>query len=438
MRSITSHYSVGTVRTKRTLSQSFAVAGFAAAYTLVVLPFTVNFFRDIASLPATGATLFTSVPLDQAHLFMLPLFLAALEFASIQLARNFWQMADLPDRILVFGLFLMCQSFTVTSVYYDVRNGNLAEERDKVAERNRTQIAAKETQLRELRTLLATKKSESFDKREDQIERITQRINAITTELAARREERTGMDQDIASLLVADTSAAAALAGEINERRSLRKFRETEQRSLIQERTRLQVDLTRLEAGLHGDFSRRVQEVGQLEASEKGLIGDVAGLQKENVPLPSSTVEYIMSNIFTTRSAFAALIALLFPITITGIGFVLQSPAAGRARPQSLNLEHELTAASAYPPEGQQAMARHVVAIIATYVTGLRASKELSGATTRFHLEDDLRQSILDELLAAKEEIRKSKLSQEAITYLSGEIDSLIDQQLIQEGVKTA
>ena len=145
-----------------------------------------------------------------------------------------------------------------------------------------------------------------------------------------------------------------------------------------------------------------------------------------------------MSNLFTTRSAFAALIALLFPITITGIGFVLQSPSSGRARPQSLNLERELSVALTYSPEGQRTMARHVVAIIATYVTGLRASKDLSSATTRFHLEDDLRQSILNELLAAKEEVTKSKLSQEAITYLCGEIDSMINQQLNQEGVKTA
>lgn len=415
-------------------SRSLVIAGFATAYTLVVLPFTVNFFRAIASVPSTEATLFAFIPLEKAHIFMLPLFLAALEFASIQLAVRFWALESLVERILVFGLFLMCQAFTVTSVYYDIRNGNLAEERNEAEKHHIERIGGKEDELKAIQAQLATKKSESFGERENQIERITRRIGNITAELASRRRDQTGMNQGIASLLIADTLSTRTLAGEINERRTLRRRRETEQNSLIQERARLEQDLARLEAGLDESVSRRTGEAAQLEAEEKRLVGEITQLREVNAYSPASAVEYIVSNLLTARSSFAALIALLFPVTIMGIGFVIQSKPYAANRPQSLNLEHELLAASAYSPEGQRTMARHLVAIVGTYVAGLRASKELSGAMTRFHLEDEMKRSMLDELLAVKEDILKSKLSGEASAFLSGEIDKLINQQLNEEG----
>lgn len=383
MKSNSSHYSGRTVRKNRRFSRSVIVAGFTTAYTLVVLPFTVNFFRAIASVPATGATLFAVIPLDKAHLFVLPLFLAALEFASIQLARQFWAHTDRTERALVFGLFLTCQSFTVASVYYDVQNGHLKEERKTIAEGDRAQVNTKEKQLQELQTLLATKRSQSFREKENQITRVTQRISAIGIELDALRQGDTTLDQGIASLLVADGSSAASTAAEITERRGLRRKREMERTSLLQERAGLERDLTTLETGLNEEVSRLSRELDQLEAEEKRLIANIAQPGKFTTRSPSSVVEYIVANLATSQSAFAALIAFLFPVTILGMGFVLRSLGGEADRLQSLNLQPQLTAAAAYCPEGQRVMSRHLLCAISMYITGLRASNELSVAQLR-------------------------------------------------------
>lgn len=78
---------------------------FAVAYVGVVLPFTTSFFKNIATPPQSPMHLFSIIPLADANNFMLPIFLAALEFASIQLACSFWAMKHHINRYLILIIF---------------------------------------------------------------------------------------------------------------------------------------------------------------------------------------------------------------------------------------------------------------------------------------------------------------------------------------------
>jgi hypothetical protein len=71
------------------------------------LPFTVDLFDDLVS-PSSNIKLFNIeyLSLTKIHKFFLPIYLCALEFASIKLAISFWEYKQKPFRhILILTLF---------------------------------------------------------------------------------------------------------------------------------------------------------------------------------------------------------------------------------------------------------------------------------------------------------------------------------------------
>jgi hypothetical protein len=100
--------------------QTMYKLGFAVVYTLVMLPFSVTFFHHIAS-PPDGSMFMGLFPLSAAHNLVLPLFLAILEFSSINVAFLLWARTETVKRKAMLALlFLCCQSFPVMSIYYDI------------------------------------------------------------------------------------------------------------------------------------------------------------------------------------------------------------------------------------------------------------------------------------------------------------------------------
>ena len=99
------------------------------SYTLVVLPYTVRFFNDLAAISLENEfRLFGIIPLSKCHEYFLPIFLCALEFASIHLSITFWKKKEKAfEYILIILLFLFCQSYAMSSVYYDIRNKEFEE-----------------------------------------------------------------------------------------------------------------------------------------------------------------------------------------------------------------------------------------------------------------------------------------------------------------------
>lgn len=85
-----------------------------------MLPFSVTFFHHIATAP--GDYFFLGIiPLSVAHNFTLPMFLAILEFSSINIAFLLWARTETAKRKIVLALlFVSCQSFPVVSIYYDI------------------------------------------------------------------------------------------------------------------------------------------------------------------------------------------------------------------------------------------------------------------------------------------------------------------------------
>jgi hypothetical protein len=100
--------------------QTMYKLGFALVYTFVMLPFSVTFFHHIATAP--GDYFFLGIiPLSAAHNFTLPMFLAILEFSSINIAFLLWARTETVKRKIVLALlFVSCQSLPVVSIFYDI------------------------------------------------------------------------------------------------------------------------------------------------------------------------------------------------------------------------------------------------------------------------------------------------------------------------------
>ena len=413
------------------------------AYTLVVLPFTVNFFRTIASPPKSGDSLFFVIPLDIAHLFMLPIFLAALEFVSIRLAISFWSEGEVKQKILVYVLFLLCQSFAMTSVYYDIRLHNFHDELNVIETTNKNILVAKQQKILTLMNLVGEKTQQtkdSYSERSDQITQLDNQIAVNNGELKRIGNESSELNKGIGDILPNNSDTLQPIIdaknNEIGERRKQRKV-------LSDERSRIQSDIKALETQRGNllfetkeNASTHSNSVNQIQDTIRMLSDDLSSFSQKisNVDFPNNEIEYISLNLFTFKSNFAFLIAVLFPITITGVGFIFRKQTLEGHDISSLNLENELNIISSYPPESQRTSSKPILAIVATYLIGLKASKTLSIKTSLFHLEDELTRRSIDELEQARNQINRSKLAQDAKKDLSEGITELINQQFSTNG----
>lgn len=375
---------------KKNISAFVWRAIFTLAYTLTVLPFTVNFFKSIAS-PSSTETLMLIFPLVDAHNFMLPIFLACLEFASIGLACSFWTMKHHINRYLILVLFLVCQGFAVTSVYYDIRT------KDYQAVKKTSDIS----------------KTEAVDSLRTTASGLKEQAATASAELNKIRRDRDGNNIAIDKSLVRMSKESfstnkEAIRAEIHNRERFREKREREIDDLLNRKRELDNDLKKKESEL-----------------EKYIRDDNKGLKYK------SELEFIVKEFFTHKSGFAGFLTLLFPVSILGVAFILPKKTSADAEMlPSFNLQEHLRNAASLPEDMHFNYVRLLVPSLDAYLSALKASKKILNENDALNLHTSLIRQIINEVKGLQGQITSSKLEENSKSYMLNELNNLLNQQL--------
>jgi hypothetical protein len=366
-------------------------AVFTIAYTLVVLPFTTNLFKNIASpSQSQPMNLFTVIPLIDVHNFALPIFLSALEFASIGLACSLWKKRQATNNLLILLLFLGCQLLPMASLYYDIRTKDYLNER-KMTEESKKEIV------------------ESLNSR---IMSLKEQIQDTSNDLQEARRERgkinMGIDQLLHKQNIQDLDIEKGRS-EFIDRRQQREKLWSMSNSLFMDKKSLKDELKKKEADLESYIHSQVESVKH-----------------------KSELEYIVSKFLTPKSAFAGFIAFLFPLTLLAVAFVLPKNSKADAEVfNSFSLEHHLRNAASLPEDMHYNYIRLLVPSIDAYVSALRASKTILNENDALNLHNTLIRQIISEVKGLQGQIASSKLEENAKSYLLNEINNILNQQLL-------
>ena len=363
---------------------------FTLAYTLTVLPFTVNFFKSIAS-PSSTETLLTIVPLISAHNFTLPIFLACLEFASVQLASSFWVMKHHINRYLILVLFLVCQAFAVTSVYYDIRTKD----------------------YQTVKKTIDISKTEAVDSLRNTVSELKEQAATVSAELNKIRRDRDSNNVAIGQLLARMGKQKLqtdkdAIRDEMLNREKFREKRESEiSEVLIHKRE------------LESEINKKGSEL------EKYIRDDNKGLNYK------SELEFIVKEFFTHKSGFAGFLSALLPVSILGVAFILpKNVRADAGDLPSFNLKEHLHNAASLPEDMHRTYVRVMVPCLDAYITALKASKAVLNENDALNLHNALIRQTINEVNGLQKEIAASKLEESSKSYLLTELNNLLNQQL--------
>ena len=374
---------------KNNISAFVWQAIFTVAYTMTVLPFTMSFFKSIAS-PSSTETLLI-FPLADAHNFMLPIFLACLEFASIQLACSFWAMKHHINRYLILIIFLACQSFATTAVYYDIRSKDY-------------QTIKKTTDI---------SRTESVESLKNTISGLKEQAATVSAELNKIRRDRDNNNSAIDKLLVRINKERQPenkddIRAEIKNREKFREKREREIDTL---------------------FGRKRELDNESQKTESEM---EAYIRDENKGLKyKSELEFIVKEVFTYKGGFAGFFVLLFPVSILGVAFTL--PKNVRADPgelPSFNLREHLHNAASLPEDMHLNYIRLLVPSLDAYLSALKASKKILNENDALNLHTSLIRQIINEVKELQGQIASSKLEENSKSYLLNELNNLLNQQL--------
>lgn len=376
---------------KKNISAFVWRAIFTLAYTLTVLPFTVNFFKSIAS-PSSTETLMLIFPLVDAHNFTLPIFLACLEFASIGLACSMWQKKQGTNKLFILLLFLACQTIPMLSLYYDVRGKDYQMEK-----KNHD-----------------SNKKELMDSLSNRIKSINGQILALSKNITDMKKERHDTNKSINQLLFirkeSQRDAVADMKAEIRERKKLRERDEEKVADIFREKKALEADLRKWEDEL---------QVAQSQTMRYG-----------------TQLEYIVRELFSYKSTFAGFISFLFPLTILSVAFVLPKGSENNYTDPSFQFHDYLKYGSLLPADLHLTYAKMLTPSVSAYMTALLASKTLANEGVALHLQNDAFRQIIDEAGAITREIQLSKLDENSKNYLISEINEVMTKNLLQGGIQ--
>ncbi|MCG2710183.1 MAG: hypothetical protein L6246_07725 [Thermodesulfovibrionales bacterium] len=372
------------------LSNFFWRAVFTVSYTAVVLPFAVNFLKSIAS-PSSTETLMLMIPLGDAHNFMLPVFLVCFEFASIQLACSFWAMKHHINRYLILIIFLACQAFAVTSVYYDIRI------KDFPTMKNTVDIA----------------RTESVESLRNTVSGLKEQAATVSAELNKIRRDRDSNDIAIDKWLARMSKEKISvnkepIRVEIQNKERFREKREREIDDLIKQKRVLDDDLKKKQSELE------------------------AYIKDENKGLKyKSELEFIVKEVFTYKGGFAAAFVSLFPISILGVAFILpKNSNADAGVLSSFDLKEHLRNAASLPENMHFNYVKLLVPSLDAYLSALKASKKILNENDALNLHTSLIRQIINEVKGLQEQIALSKLEENSKSYMLNELNNLLNQQL--------
>lgn len=363
---------------------------FMFIYTLTILPFSINFFQHVATPTNSGQLLFAIIPLIAAHTFMLPLFLGALEFASIHLACTIWTRLYSKENILILLLFLGCQSIPVSAVYYDIRFKNyLTEEKAHQNSKIETIEAIKST-IASLKTQISKTSKELETVRRDSASNSV----AIRQILNRPAKGKTNIED---------------LRQEKEDRSQLRNRRESETEILFKRRNFLEDDLRKEETALR------------------------SYIQSQNSDRPNSENEYMVKEFFTYKSMFAGLIALLFPVSILAVSYALARRSGNNmSETPSLNLQNHLQKAACLPADMHLNFAKILIPAIDAQYSAFKASGNVLNENDTLNLKHNLIRQLIGERKSLEEQIIASKLEESSKSYLVNEVNKIM-QRLLKE-----
>lgn len=377
----------------RNISNFFWRAIFTVSYTAVVLPFTVNFFRNIAtpSLKETLILAIPAIPLVDAHNFMLPIFLACLEFTSIQLACSFWTMKHHINRYLILILFLACQAFAVTSVYYDIRTKD----------------------YQTVKKTIDISKTEAVESLKNTVSGLKEQVATVSAELNKIRRDRDNNNIAIDKLLVRMSKERLsmnkeAIRAEMHNRERFREKRERETSELLSGKMELNNEIKKKESEMEA----------YIRDGNKGL-------------KYKSELEFIVKGIFTYKSGFAAFLTLLFPVSILGVAFILpKNSNVDAGELPTFNLKEHLRNAASLPEDMHFNYVKLLVPSFDAYVSAFKASKTVLNENDALNLHHALIRRIINEVNGLQEEIAASKLEENSKSYLLNELNSILNKKL--------
>ncbi len=363
---------------------------FAVAYTFTVLPFTVSFFKKMTQ--PSGDVKLLSITLLDGHNLMLPVFLAALEFSSINLACKFWQQPHFRARMVLLALLLACQAYPVTAVYYDMRSRdyNVAKaERESLAKNNNVAL-------------------------DDHLHRMQSLVKDISGHVREIRRETSDLNNQINPLLSAagnesvESSSANAEITEIDKQR----------RQNISELR----NLHRREMKVYDEIQKTAEErLQQYKNQSQGF-----GYKTE--------LEYIVSNLRTVSSGFAFFFAMLFPVSILSVSFALpKNPEIKSGELPRIDLRDHFQNAASLPADMHQQFVKTMLPAIEAHIAGLMAAKTVLNKNDELSSENHLVRDVIATIKELQAQVAGSCFEEGAKQYLISALDGSMRRNLIKE-----
>jgi len=372
------------VKRNRHLGQALARVGFTLAYVGTVLPFTAAFFREV--VPPPKGNILDLVSLADVYSLALPCFLGALEAISVGLACMFWK----ERKAEVLALFFLCQGLTVFSTFFDVRT----------VEWNRM-VQVRSSAVQELREARAARAEAEAEKR-----RVLSRQLA-TLQVDARQLhaqlQRVTVGQEGPRIRVSRRTAEALASGQSDR----------------QDRALLAIEL-----GLR-ESSRRVaavqEKLDKLDVSQREV--NPATLPGTSAP---TSLDYIGATLFTSSSLAAFLVAMLFPVTVLGVGRVLTAGESAERSRSTIDLSAELAEGASLPQNQHASYASLLEPALLAHVAAVRAARISAAETANLHLRLNAELDLVEACADFRSQILESDLEARAKQQLVDRIEGAL------------
>ena len=352
---------------------------FAMVYAGAVIKYNVDFFRHLAP-PSRGAG--DPLNLGQVHYYSLPLYLAALEIASVWLVTRVWEQGR--DWWIALLLFFLCQSLPTTAVFFDIRVRDFEAVRQMFEQRASIDVAAARTVTSGIR----------------------ERLAAVNSELAGVKEDR---DRHTASI-----------------------------RHLVSRRIRWD-DPASLEVRDMIDLRRtREQEIGELRAAGKQITAELVAAEKHLAgvnqiqPRYDSEIAFIAANLATPKSLLSMGLAGLVPIGLLSVGFVLAPRRPTPIDTPRFDLTPHLNAVvTQLPTEAHDFYARSLVTPLMAHLATFKAVGRLQIESDHHHLNHTHLCSLAGEVRNLLRQVNGSRLDNSAKRHLTTTLQEYLEQELL-------
>ena len=382
--------------------------GFTAAYTAVVLPFTVHFFKEFVTKP-DGDWQKVSYGVGVVA------FLAFLEYVGVSLACDFWRELDAerlkPRRSSTsnapnsgtgvatprhhtnpwefFGLFFLCQTLAVVTTFYDAREA--------VWNKVHTDFITTQTRKQKEAATAGTAVQAQIDRF-----------------VADRKETR--------EALTKEASRHPESQVPIGSPDPL----------ILQERNTQRSEIIRQ----HGNVLRSLQEqidadTTQLNAlqSQQNTPSTVTSSDQEtNVEAGAPTaLEYIGRTFGQAATFFTLFVASLFPITILGFARLVTRMERPKVPLAAVDLSRELEEGAKFPPERHESYAASIEPVLAAHIATLRAVRGNVAKSLGLQLELDAELDVLESISELKVQVESSGLSEGGKSRLREFLDKQLE-----------